>query len=337
MIRIYENTDLAPRNSFGLHARAERLVEFDSESDLREIFEDKTLRERPWYVLAGGNNVLFTSDYEGTIVCPRNCGIEVVATDRERVKVRIGAGVEWDDAVAWSVEQGLWGIENLSLIPGKVGAAPVQNIGAYGTEAKDAIESVEMFCPDTLNKLILANEHCQFGYRDSIFKRKLRGRTVITAVTLSLSRTPEPRLRYGDVRQRVEELGGATLQNIREAVCAIRRQKLPDPAVIGNAGSFFKNPVVDAAVAERLREEYPDMPLYPAGEGKVKLAAGWLIERAGWKGARCGRVGVHDRQALVLVNMGGATSIEVMNMAFRITGSVADKFGVELSTEVNIL
>lgn len=337
MIHIYENTDLAPRNSFGVSARAERLIEFDAENDLHEIFADESLRNRPWYVLAGGNNILFTKDYEGTVICPRNLGIEVVATDRQRVKVRIGAGVEWDDAVAWSVGQGLWGIENLSLIPGKVGAAPVQNIGAYGTEAKDTIETVEMFCPQTLNTLILDNSHCEFGYRDSIFKRMLRGRMVITAVTLSLSRTPQPHLRYGDVQQRVEELGGATLHNIREAVCAIRRRKLPDPAVTGNAGSFFKNPVVDAAVAERLRGEYPDMPLYPAGENKAKLAAGWLIDRAGWKGAKCGRVGVHDRQALVLVNLGGATGSEVMDLAHRIVDSVAEKFGVELSTEVNIL
>lgn len=205
--------------------------------------------------------------------------------DADAVAVRAEAGVEWDDLVAWAVERDLWGIENLSLIPGKVGAAPVQNIGAYGAEAKDAIESVEMFCTDTCNTLILSREHCAFGYRESVFKHALRGRVVITAVTFRLSRRPRPDLGYGDLLRETEARGGATLRNIREAVCAIRRSKLPDTAVLGNAGSFFKNPVVEAAVAERLRTDYPALPLYPAAEGRMKLAAGWLIEQAGHEGA----------------------------------------------------
>ena len=338
MVRIYENIELAARNSFGVPARAKRLVEFDEAEDLMQIFADPTMTNEQWVVLAGGNNTLFTRDFEGTLICPQNQSIEIVATEGDTVHVRIGAGVEWDDAVAWSVEQGLWGIENLSLIPGKAGAAPVQNIGAYGTEVKDVIEQVEMFCPETRNTLILANEYCEFGYRDSIFKRSLRGRVIITSIVIRLSRTPNPRLRYGDVQQRVDELGGPTLANIREAIVAIRSHKLPDTKVTGNAGSFFKNPVVERELAEKLLAEYPDMPLYPAAEeGKAKLAAGWLIDRAGWKGKSDGRVGVHARQALVLINLGGATGAEVMALAHRIVGDVKERFGVELSPEVNVL
>lgn len=338
MIREFLNVDLSDRNSFHVRQHAARLVEFDNPDDLNEIFADDDCSKEKWYVLSGGNNILFTRDYDGTLICPRIDGIEIVASQNDTVKVRIGAGVEWDDAVAWSVENGLWGIENLSLIPGKVGAAPVQNIGAYGSEAKDTIDQVEMFCPETRNKLILQNQHCEFGYRDSIFKRMLRGRAIITAVTFNLSRTPRPRLRYGDVQQRVEELGGPTLANIREAICSIRRHKLPDPAITGNAGSFFKNPSVERGTAQALQEQYPDIPLYPSSEpAKVKLAAAWLIDRAGWKGAKLGRVGVHDRQALVLINLGGATGGEVIDLARKIIDSVHSRFGVSLETEVNIL
>lgn len=337
MIREFKDTDLRLRNSFGVSQRAARLVEFDTPGDLSGSFA----AERPerWTVLSGGNNMLFTRDYEGVLLCPKGTGISLAGEREDTVLVRAEAGVEWDDLVAWTVERELWGIENLSLIPGKAGAAPVQNIGAYGCEAKDAIESVECFCVDTLNTLILNKEHCNFGYRDSIFKHALRGRVVITALTLALSRTPQPRLGYGDLAREVEALGGVTLAHIREAVCAIRRSKLPDPAVTGNAGSFFKNPVVEAAAAEKLIAENPGMPVYPAAEGpsKRKLAAGWLIDRCGLKGYRAGRVGVHDRQALVLVNLGGATGDEVLALARTVQQAVRKRFGVEIDTEVNIL
>lgn len=335
MLREYTDADLTLRNSFHVAQRAACIAEFENADDLRELFAVRP-PER-WYVLGGGNNILFTRDYDGTLLTPAARGIALAADLGDEVLVRAEAGVEWDDLVAWSVERELWGLENLSLIPGTVGAAPVQNIGAYGREAKDAIEQVELFCPETLNTLVLAGAHCGFGYRDSIFKRELRGRAIITAVTFRLSRTPRPSLDYGDVRREVEARGGATLRNIRGAICAIRRAKLPDTAVTGNAGSFFKNPVVDAEVAGRLREQYPDMPLYPAPEGRVKLAAGWLIDRAGMKGRCEGSVGVHDRQALVLVNRGGATGAEVLVFARRVQAEVQKKFGVEIETEVNVL
>ena len=335
MIREFHQISLRTRNSFGVDQQAARLVEFETPEDLRTLFA-AGIPEK-WTVLAGGNNILFTRDYDGVLLTPVARGITLLSDDGDEVRVRADAGVEWDDLVEWAVGRGLWGIENLSLIPGKAGAAPVQNIGAYGCEAKDAIRRVEMYCIETGAMLTLDAAHCGFGYRESVFKHDLKGRVIITAVEIALTHTPRPRLGYGDVEREVEARGGATLRNIREAICAIRRAKLPDPAVLGNAGSFFKNPVVGAAAAERLLAEYPDMPHYPAPEGRVKLAAGWLIDRAGMKGSRKGAVGVHERQALVLVNHGGATGGEVIAFARTVQAKVREKFGIEIDTEVNIL
>ena len=335
MIREFHQISLRTRNSFGVDQQAARLVEFETPEDLRTLFA-AGIPEK-WTVLAGGNNILFTRDYDGVLLTPVARGITLLSDDGDEVRVRANAGVEWDDLVEWAVGRGLWGIENLSLIPGKAGAAPVQNIGAYGCEAKDAIRRVEMYCVETGAMLTLDAAHCGFGYRESVFKHDLKGRAIITAVEIALTHTPRPRLGYGDVEREVEARGGATLRNIREAICAIRRAKLPDPAVLGNAGSFFKNPVVGAAAAERLLAEYPDMPHYPAPEGRVKLAAGWLIDRAGMKGSRKGAVGVHERQALVLVNHGGATGGEVIAFAHEVQERVRGKFGIEIDTEVNIL
>jgi len=335
MIREFHQISLRTRTSFGVDQQAARLVEFETPEDLRTLFA-AGIPEK-WTVLAGGNNILFTRDYDGVLLTPVARGITLLSDDGDEVRVRADAGVEWDDLVEWAVGRGLWGIENLSLIPGKAGAAPVQNIGAYGCEAKDAIRRVEMYCIETGAMLTLDAAHCGFGYRESVFKHDLKGRVIITAVEIALTHTPRPRLGYGDVEREVEARGGATLRNIREAICAIRRAKLPDPAVLGNAGSFFKNPVVEAPVAERLLAEYPDMPHYAAPEGRVKLAAGWLIDRAGMKGRRKGAVGVHERQALVLVNHGGATGGEVIAFAHEVQERVREKFGIEIDTEVNIL
>lgn len=335
MIREFHHIDLRDRNSFGVRQQAARLVEFETPDDLRAIFDSGVPAN--WMVLSGGNNILFTRDYDGLLLTPVARGIVPLAEEGDTVRVRVEAGVEWDDLVEWSVGQGLWGLENLSLIPGKAGATPVQNIGAYGSEAKDTIRRVECFCVESGTILTLDAAHCGFGYRESIFKHTLKGRGIITAIEIELSRTPHPKLGYGDVEREVEARGGATLRNIREAICAIRRAKLPDPAVLGNAGSFFKNPVVEAATAGELLEQYPDMPHYPAPEGRVKLAAGWLIDRTGLKGHREGAVGVHERQALVLVNYGGATGHEVIAFARKVQSAVHDKFGIAIDTEVNIL
>lgn len=337
MIQIFENTDIASRNSFGVHQRAAKIIEFDHSSELTEIFGQHIAGE--WMVMGGGNNIIFTKDIEQTVIIPRDCTIEVTSENNLYTDIRVGAGLEWDELVEWCVERELWGLENLSLIPGKVGAAPVQNIGAYGTEAKECITSVEMYYPESDNFITLAAEHCGFGYRESVFKHSLKGRVIITAVMFRLSKVAAPKLGYGDVCREVESRGGATLRNIREAICSIRRSKLPDPAVTGNAGSFFKNPIVDSSVAEALLAEYPDMPHYPtAEEGKVKLAAGWLIDKCGLKGYSEGNVGVHSRQALVLINTTGcATGSEVMSFAAKAQQRVAERFGIKIDTEVNIV
>ncbi len=336
MIRYYENIDISERNSFHVRQVAKRLVEFDRAEELPKLFAKYGTED--WYVISGGNNILFTKDIEPLLITPCDSRIEVISESDSSVRVKVGAGVEWDDLVAWSVERGLWGIENLSLIPGKAGAAPVQNIGAYGVEAKDTIRSVEMFFVEGGNFVTLAAEHCAFGYRESVFKHSLKGRVIITAIEIELSKIANPRLGYGDVIREVEARGGATLANIRDAICSIRRSKLPDTAVLGNAGSFFKNPVVEREVAEKLLAEYPDMPHYPAAEeGKIKLAAGWLIDKSGMKGYKEGNVGVHERQALVLVNLGGATGSEVIAFAHKVVATVKEKFGIEISPEVNVL
>ena len=337
MVRIFENVDISSRNSFGIHQTAAKIIEFDSNAELTDIFSQHIGNEGR--VLGGGNNIVFTKDIDKTIIFPRNCEIEVICDGIESVTIRVGAGLEWDELVEWAVEHNLWGLENLSLIPGKVGAAPVQNIGAYGAEAKDCITNVEMYFPESNNFITLAAEHCGFGYRESVFKHSLKGRVIITAVEFRLSRKANPKLNYGDLCQEVENRGGATLRNIREAICAIRRSKLPDPAVTGNAGSFFKNPVVESAIAQALLAEYPNMPHYPAADPeKVKLAAGWLIDQCGLKGYSEGNVGVHSRQALVLINTtGDATGAEVMAFAQKVQKAVLEKFGIEIDTEVNIL
>ena len=337
MKRIYNNINLANRNSFGVVESAATLVEFDTVDDLREYFA--TAKPERWYVLGAGNNTLFTKFYDGALIVPKSGARTILSDDGERVDIRVEAAHDWDELVAWSVEQGLWGIENLSAIPSSVGAAPVQNIGAYGAEAKDAITVVEYFDTRTMQVVRLSNEECRFAYRESIFKQELKGVAIILAVEFRLSRTPRPNLGYGDVIKEVEARGGATLGNIRDAICAIRGSKLPDPKVLGNAGSFFKNPIVAREVAEALLERYADMPHYPvAGDDtKVKLAAGWLIDKSGLKGYRAGAVGVHERQALVLVNYGGATGGQVIALAEYVCGEVKRSFGVEISPEVNIL
>ncbi len=341
MIRVTPHAALRAYNSFGVDAVCDALVEYEDVADLRAVFSPGGVLapegRAAWSVLSGGNNVLFTRDFHGVLLHPAGRHIRITSDDGVAVGVHATAAVEWDDLVAWCVARGLWGIENLSAIPGYVGAAPVQNIGAYGAEVADAVESVELFCVDNLSTMTLTAAHCGFGYRDSVFKGTLRGRVIITGVNFRLSRTPAPKLEYGALKQEVDRRGGAALENVRAAVIAIRDGKLPDPRTTGNAGSFFKNPVVAPAKAEALRAEYPSMPTYPDPDGGgVKLAAGWLIEQTGWKGRRMGRAGVHDAQALVLVNDGGATGAEIFALSQAVIAGVRERFGVELHREVNV-
>ena len=336
MIKEYKDHPLRDLNSFHVEERADRIIEFDSKQDLHQIFAEGATPEN-WYTLGGGNNILFTQRFAGTLLKPVGKGIKIKAQIDDSVIVEAEAGVEWDDLVAWSVERDLWGMENLSLIPGTVGAAPVQNIGAYGAEAKDVIERVHFFDVEDRKHHTLGCAECRFAYRESIFKHELKGRAIITSVEFRLSKSSQPSLGYGDLAKEGELRGGATLKNIREAVCAIRQSKLPHTAVLGNAGSFFTNPIVNKEVSERLKAEYDSMPIYPVSEHKCKLAAGWLIDQAGLKGYLKGNVGVHERQALVLVNFGGATGAEVIALSKEVREKVFAKFGINIDPEVNIL
>lgn len=342
MVTIRENIDLGTYTSFGATAKARRMVEWSSKEELVEYLRSEQGAEHlshRWTILGEGCNTLFTRDFDGTILRSTATGIEIIDEDSQRVLIRAYAGEVWDNVVAWSTERGLWGMENLSAIPSSVGASAVQNIGAYGIEAKDIIERVEYVDMATLREGSIEASDCRFGYRESIFKGELAGKVIITAVIYGLRKSAHPHLDYGTLRPEVERLGEATPENIRKAVVSIRNSKLPDPKVMGNAGSFFKNPILPRPQVEELKALYPTMPIYEvAGNPEVlKIATGWMIDSLGWKGKSLGRAGVHANQALVLVNLGGATGGEVVALAERICKEVRDKFRVEISPEVNIL
>lgn len=281
---------------------------------------------------------MFLSDYPGLVLHSSVKGVETVAETDERVELRVGSGVVWDDFVAYTVKKGLYGAENLSLIPGEVGASAVQNIGAYGVEVKDLVVSVDAVDAATGKKRRFTREECRYAYRDSIFKKELKGRYFVTYVTYRLSKLPVFHLDYGNVRAELEKDGmEPTLANVRRVIAAIRSNKLPDPKVTGNAGSFFMNPVVSQEQFDRLQAEYSEMPSYRLDGNRVKIPAGWLIERCGWKGKALGPAAVHDRQALVLVNRGGATGRDVLRLADEVARSVKERFGIEISPEVNLI
>ena len=330
---------LRSHNTFGLDVRCERFIEYGDVGELRQILSGLRVRPSVRYLHIGaGSNLLFTRDFDGTVLHSAISGREVVASDADTVSVKVGAGEVWDDFVAWAVGKGYGGVENLSLIPGHVGAAPVQNVGAYGMEAGDTVEAVEAVDLEKGVKVRIGAGECRFGYRDSAFKREWRNRFVVTRVWFRLSKHPRFRLDYGSVRAEVEKLGGeVTPGKVREAVVRIREAKLPDVKSVPSAGSFFKNPVVEAGMAERLAEEYPGMPLYRLEDGRCKLAAGWLIEQCGWKGKSLGRAGVYEKQALVLVNRGGADGMEIARLANEIKKSVFVRFGVWIEPEVNVV
>ncbi len=336
MIRFSENHPLKSYNSFGVEASARYFFEFTEPEDL-DIFvnANETWKNLPLFVLGGGSNVLFLNEFEGLILHPNVPGIGKVREDRQNVWLEVGAGEVWDDFVKYSVDYRLGGVENLSLIPGRVGAAPVQNIGAYGQEVSEVIELVRGYDLQQKVQVEFSAKECGFGYRDSLFKRELKNRVIITSVVFRLEKFPEFRLNYGQVEEKVNALGEVNLHNIRQAVIGIRSSKLPEVEELGNAGSFFKNPVVETGTAEKIRGVWPDVPVYSTDDGKAKLAAGWLIEKTGLKGYREGNVGVHEKQALVLVNYGGATGKEIYDFSEKIRQSVFDKFGVELEREVN--
>lgn len=338
MIRFSENYALTPHTTFGLKARARYFFEFTETEDLQTfVSSNESWKNLPLFVLGGGSNVLFRDDFEGLVIHPNIPGIFKVKEDRQHVWFEVGAGEVWDDFVKYCVDYGAGGVENLSQIPGSVGAAPVQNIGAYGQEVSRVIERVKGFDLQQKMPVEFPASACEFAYRDSLFKRELKNQVVITSVVFKLDKFPEFDLGYGQVEEKVSTLGEVSLQNIRKAVIEIRASKLPDVNELGNAGSFFKNPVVTVEFAEKIRERFPEVPVYPVNEKEAKLAAGWLIEKAGWKGCREGNVGVHEKQALVLVNYGNATGKEVYNFSEKIRQAVWEKFGVQLEREVNCI
>lgn len=338
MIRFLENYSLKKHNSFGIDARAKYFFEFTDPVDLHIFLtENRSWQEDKLLVLGEGSNILFLDDFDGLVLHPKIPGIKTVNEDRNHYWIEVGAGENWDELVDFAVNYDFGGIENLSFIPGKVGAAPVQNIGAYGQEVGNVVEKVIGYDMEKLVPVEYSAEECAFSYRNSIFKQQLKGKFVITSVVFRLEKFPEFNLNYGQLEENVKAKGEVSLENVRRAVIEIRKAKLPAVEEIGNAGSFFKNPVVDAAFAEHLKAKHADLPLYPAPEGKKKLAAGWLIEQAGWKGARDGAVGVHKNQALILVNHGTASGREVFDFSEKIKASVFDRFGVQLQREVNCI
>jgi UDP-N-acetylmuramate dehydrogenase len=332
------NCSLLPYNTFGMDVKASRFVEYASVEELRGLWNaDREAVARALHI-GGGSNLLFASDYEGLILHSAIKGYTVVKETEEEVEVRVGAGEVWDDFVAYTVANGWYGAENLSLIPGEVGASAVQNIGAYGVEAKDLIVSVDTFGLETGEERRFMREECRYAYRESVFKQELKGKYAVTFVTYRLKKHPVFHLEYGNIRAELEKQGcQVDLENVRRIIIAIRQAKLPDPKVLGNAGSFFMNPVVPKMQFEALLAQYPDMPHYPVDDAHVKIPAGWMIDRCGWKGKRVGHAGVHEKQALVLVNCGGATGKEVMHLAEEIVASVRERFGVTIRPEVNYI
>lgn len=337
-LQLQEWVSLKTFNTFGVDVRAQLFADAHNEQDVRAALVAAAQRELPLLVIGGGSNLLLTRDVEALVLRMASRGIRILGEDGQRVIVEAEAGEPWHPFVLWSLQQGLAGLENLSLIPGTVGAAPMQNIGAYGVELKDVFVGLTALDRQTGELREFSLVECAFAYRDSLFKREA-GRWLILRVRFALSRASKLHLDYGPVRQRLAEQGisAPTATDVSQAICAIRSEKLPDPAELGNAGSFFKNPLVAPELAERLRAEQAGLVAYSQADGQVKLAAGWLIERAGWKGFRDGDAGVHRLQALVLVNYGGATGQQLLGLAQRIQADVLARYGVSLEIEPNVL
>ena len=330
-------TSLKIYNTFGVEAQAPELLKIESEDQLLELL--RTRAKRPYFILGGGSNVLFRQSPNGTVLLNRIKGRVVVEETATEVTIGVGAGENWHEVVLWTIENNWGGLENLSLIPGTIGAAPIQNIGAYGVELKDTFVGLEAIELRSGEEQVFSAEDCAFGYRDSYFKRAGKGKYFITRVYLTLQKQPVVNISYGAIKEVLQaaNIDHPTIQDVSKAVVQIRSSKLPDPALIGNGGSFFKNPELEAEQFTRLQAEYPQIPHYAAPENRVKVPAGWLIEQCGWKGKRRGNAGCYEKQALVLVNLGGATGAEIWALAQEIMETVKIKFGVTLEVEVNVI
>ncbi|MCP4520472.1 MAG: UDP-N-acetylmuramate dehydrogenase [Cytophagales bacterium] len=334
-MKLQENISLKAYNTFGLEVTAQKFGSFTSEDDLKAFFPS----QETWFILGGGSNILLTQDFEGIVLHNQIMGIDKIKEDENHIWLEVGAGEVWHNFVLHCIEKEWAGIENLSLIPGTVGASPIQNIGAYGVEVKDVIESVKAFHIETQEIHVFNNKQCEFGYRDSVFKREQKGKYVITQVTFKLNKVPTFNVNYGAIQQTLEEnsITELSLKAVSDAVIQIRQSKLPDPKEIGNSGSFFKNPEIPTSQFEALKEKFPNIVGYPVKEGVTKVPAGWLIDNAGWKGKRFGEIGVHAKQALVLVNYGNGKGNDIKELAYKIKADIFEKYGIEINPEVNII
>ena len=339
MTTIKNNFSLLPFNTFKIDCKAQWFANFNSVDELEILLSDAKFNNFEKLILGGGSNILLTKDFDGLVLKNEMQGIEKVNETDQHVFIKAAAGVVWHQFVMDCIAHNWAGLENLSLIPGCVGASPIQNIGAYGVELKDVFHSLEAYSMADKKMLSFGLNDCEFGYRDSVFKRHLKNKMAITSVTFKLSKQPVFKTTYGAIEQELEKMGIANLsiKAISQAVVNIRSAKLPNPAVLGNAGSFFKNPEIDTTKFEQLKADFPSLTAYALANGNYKLAAGWLIEQCGWKGKTIGRCGVHQHQALVIVNYGGATGAEIFDLSTQVMQSVLHKFGVMLEREVNIL
>ena len=336
---VQQNISLQPFNTFHISETAQWFARFDSTEILQQLLQNPTIQHLPKLVLGGGSNILFTKPFKGVVLKNEIKGIEKIKEDNDYVYLQVGAGEHWHQFVQYCVQHNWGGVENLSLIPGCVGAAPIQNIGAYGVEVKDVIESVEAYDVVENKFIYLLNKECHFGYRDSVFKHNYKHTHIITSVIFRLRKYPIFNIQYGAIQHELEQMQvkHLSIQAISEAVIHIRQSKLPDPAVLGNAGSFFKNPTINIIQFESLQQEHPTIVGYPTSNNHIKIAAGWLIEQCGWKGYRKGNVGCYEHQALVVVNYGNASGQEVYDFSENIIQSVQKKFGILLEREVNTI
>lgn len=342
-MKVEENISLQQLNTFGIRASTKYFARFNTVNELEELLDyGKSLTNKfrlPTMILGGGSNILFTKNFDGLVLKNEIKGIELVGEDEDHIYIKAGAGEDWHQFVLYCIQHGFAGIENLSLIPGKVGASPMQNIGAYGVEIKDVFHSLEAIQIKEKKHYTFHLEDCAFGYRESVFKKQFRNEFIITSVTFRLNKKPVFNISYGAIKQELEKMkiNDLSIKAISDAVINIRSSKLPDPSIIGNAGSFFKNPEVEKDHFEKLQTGFPGISGYPVANGNIKLAAGWLIEKAGWKGFRKGDAGCHADHALVLVNYGHATGKEIYSLSEEIIQSVKAQYGIELEREVNIV
>lgn len=337
MLKVFKNHSLYKHNTFGVKVSAKFYAAPETPDELITILHKYRTPEQDLLIIGEGSNILLTNNFQGLVIRPDIKGIEILDKSPDNAIIKVWAGENWDNFVVYCINNGFGGVENLSWIPGSVGACPIQNIGAYGAEVENVIESVTGILTDSLEQITFTRDKCNFGYRDSIFKQGLKGRFIITNVIFKLSRNPVLNTTYGRLQNELAGNKKTDLQSVRQAVIKIRKDKLPDPDKFGSAGSFFRNPVISKSKFNNLRSDYSDIPAYPANNQEVKIAAGWLIEKAGWAGKRTGDAGVYNKQALILLNYGSATGKQIKDLAEKIMISVSNKFGIDLQTEVNII